>query len=43
MTEDTVKAVLFIAFLLWMLADGLSRCMLPPINSEFGEEPEDGY
>ena len=41
MTEDRIKAIWFICFVLWMLADGLTRCMLPPIYSEYGEDPKD--
>ena len=43
MTEDRIKVIWFIGFVLWMLVDGLTRCMLPPIYSEYGEDPKDRY
>jgi hypothetical protein len=43
MTQDWMKAILFIVFVLWALADGLTRCMLPPIYNEYGEDPKDRY
>jgi len=43
MTQNWIKAILFIFFVLWVLGDGLTRCMLPPIYSEYGEDPKDRY
>jgi len=41
MTQDWIKMIALICFVLWMLADGLTRCLLPPIYSEYGEDPKD--
>jgi len=43
MRGDKFKVVWFIVFGLWMLADGLTRCMLLPIYSDYGEDPKDRY
>ena len=41
MTEDQIKVIWFTCFVLWVLADGLTRCVSPPIYSEYGEDPKD--
>jgi hypothetical protein len=43
MTQHWIKTILFIFFVLWVIADSLTRCMLPPIYSEYGEDPKDRY
>jgi hypothetical protein len=41
MAKDRIEALALLLIKLFTLANGLTRCLLPPIHSEYGEDPKD--